>query len=268
MTDLPPPGPSVVHGRLGVKARHEDGHLTFAIEPRAQHLRHGVVRASVYAYLVDTAAGLQMDAGDAWTLTTDLSVRARVMPAPARIEARSHNLRQGRRNATSTVDITTVDGELVAGGAASFVTLERRPDDPPKPPMTPHAVVARFAHRTRVLEGPLREEAGIRAVEPDEGIVEVTVTRQLRNMNGTMQGAMVALVAEAAAEDLVEARFGVRAVVSELDVRYLNRVEGGRVRSSCRVIGNEPTSPIEVRLHDLDKDRTTTLVYARAVVVD
>jgi acyl-coenzyme A thioesterase PaaI-like protein len=87
-------------------------------------------------------------------------------------------------------------------------------------------------------------------------------------MNGTMQGAMVALVAEAAAEDLVQARFGVRATVSDLDIRYLNRVEGGRVRASCRLLGDTATSPIEVMLHDVERERMTTFVYARASVVD
>jgi acyl-coenzyme A thioesterase PaaI-like protein len=266
VTDLPPPGPTVP-GRLGVTASVEDGALVFSLVPRPEHLHHGVVRASVHAYLVDALAGVSMDVGDTWALTTDLSVRAAAVPAPVAITARATVLRVGRRIGSATVDITTDAGELVGTGAAAFTTIERRATDPPKPNTTPKGTVARFAHRTRFLSEPLRQEAGIRSVDAPAGIVEVTVTRQLRNTNGTLQGAMVALVAEAAAEDLVQARFGVRAVVTDLDIRYLNRVEGGKVRSRCRLLGDRPDSPVEVYLHDVERDRTSTLVYARAAVL-
>jgi acyl-coenzyme A thioesterase PaaI-like protein len=268
MTDLPPLGPSVP-ARLGVTADVDgDGQLVLALEPRPEHLQHGRVRASVHAFLIDLLAGLRLNVGnDAWTLTTDLSVRASTIPAPRRLETRAEARRQGRRNATWTVDIWAGDA-LAATGAASFITLDRRTDDPDKPDTSPAAAMARFTeHRSR-LTAPLREEAGIVSVDPASGIVEVDVTHDVLNTNGTMQGAMVALVAESAAEDLIEARFGVRAVVTDLDVRYLNRVERGRVRSTCRLLGDGPDATVQVLLHDIDRDRATTFVYARAAVVE
>jgi acyl-coenzyme A thioesterase PaaI-like protein len=267
MTDLPPPGPSVP-ARLGVTADVDAGELVLALVPRPEHLHHGRVRASVHVFLVDLLAGLRINVGnDAWTLTSDLSLRASAVPAPARIEARAWAARQGRRNGTWVIDITGDDG-VVATGAASFITLERRAGDADKPDTSPDAAIARFSGDRPPLTAPLREEAGIETIDPSTGIVEVDVTHDVLNTNGTMQGAMVALVAEAAAEDLVESRFGVRAVVTDLDVRYLNRVERGRVQSSCRLLGDGPEATVEVLLRDLDRDRLTTLAYARATVLD
>jgi acyl-coenzyme A thioesterase PaaI-like protein len=90
---------------------------------------------------------------------------------------------------------------------------------------------------------------------------------EVRNPAGTLQGAMVALLAESAAEDLVAARAGRPVVVTDLDLRYLAQAHEGPVRTSCRPLGSDACAPIEVRLIDTSNDRVTTLVYARAVPV-
>jgi acyl-coenzyme A thioesterase PaaI-like protein len=246
----------------------EGGALLLAIAPTPQHLVHGRVRAAVHVFLIDLIAGLRINLGDgAWTLTNDLSVRAAPVLAPPRIEARAVPVRQGRRSAAWAVDITA-GTEVVAVGVAGFVILARRDGDPPKPDTSPAAAMARFTGHEISLAEPLRDEAHIEVIDPSTGTVEVDVTHDLLNTNGTMQGAMVALVAEAAAEDLVQTRFGVRAVITDLDIRYLNRIESGRLRATSRMLGNDATAAIEVRMFDLDRDRITTLVYARAAIVD
>ena len=55
---------------------------------------------------------------------------------------------------------------------------------------------------SRTLDRPLREEAGIVVLDPSAGALEMQVTPEFRNPAGTLQGAMVALFAEAAAEEL------------------------------------------------------------------
>jgi acyl-coenzyme A thioesterase PaaI-like protein len=267
MSDLPPPGRSVP-ARLGVLAEMDGDDLVLSLVPRPEHLHHGRVRASVHAFLVDLICGLRNNIGfDLWTLTNDLSLRALPVPAPARITARATSVRKGRRTATWSVDIDAT-GEIVAIGAAGFVILDRRPGDPPKPDTSPASALERFTGNLEFLSSPLREEAAIESIDPRTGTVEVDVTHELLNTNGTMQGAMIALVAESAAEDFVQSRYGVSAVISELDIRYLNRIESGRLRATCRMLGDGPTATIEVRLEDLDRERNTTLVYARATVID
>ena len=264
MTDVPSASSSVA-GRLGVTARFVGDELQLELVPRPEVLHHGVVRASVLSFVVDAVAGIAVDVDpEVWTLTSDMSVRMRAMPAPACVVAVNRVLRQGRRSVTSTVEMTTAEGDPVASGAISFVRLARRPDDPPKPALTP-STTSRLFGGTADLDKPLREEAGIEVLDAAAGIVEVEVTPPLRNPAGTLQGAMVALLAEAAAEELVSARSGAPAVVTELDLRYVAQAPVGPVRTRSRLLGDTPDSPVEVVLVDTSVDRVTTLVYARAV---
>jgi acyl-coenzyme A thioesterase PaaI-like protein len=248
-------------------ARLEGDELVLELVPRPETLHHGVVRASVLSFVVDAAAGIPFDDDpDVWMLTTDMSVRTRPVPAPGRVDARTRLARRGGRSVTSTVELTDEHGAPVGTGVAGFARVRRRPDEPPKRMLTAEGAVTMFRD-VGPLTRPVREEAGIRAIDPAAGVVEVLVTPELQNPAGTLQGAMVALVAESAAEDLVAARFDRPVVVTDLDLRYLARVSEGPVRTRARLLGDGPDAPIEVELVDTSEDRLTTHVYARAVPV-
>jgi len=264
VTDVPTPASSVP-GRLGVAAHlDDDGALRLVLTPTPPVLHHGIVRASVLAYVIDACAGISVDDDpEVWTLTTDMTVRMRPRPAPHRVEATSRLVRRGRRSVTCTVELVDGDDAPVASGAIGFAAVPRRPDDPPKPQVTPQEAVVLF-DGAPVLSRPLREEAAIEVLDAAEGVVEVAVRPELRNPAGTLQGAMVALLAEVAAEELVAARFGVPAVVTDLDLRYLAQAPEGPVRTRARLLGEGPEAAIEVQLVDTSADRLTTLVYARA----
>ena len=239
MTDISDHSRSVP-ARLGVSARFEDGQLMLDLTPQAATLHHGILRASVLAFVIDAAAGIGVDGGqDVWTLTSDLSVRMRPVPAPELVSSTSRLLRQGRRASSCLVDLAAGDGSPVASGVAGFTTIPRRPDDPPKPDMSPERA-AEVLGGVADLERPLREEAGVEVIDAAAGIVELAVTPELRNPAGTLQGAMVALVAEAAAEDLVSTRLGAPAVVVDLDIRYLAQAHTGPVRTRSRLLGDRP----------------------------
>jgi acyl-coenzyme A thioesterase PaaI-like protein len=264
MTDLSGVGDSVP-SRLGVTTRLEGEGLVLELRPQPETLHHGMVRASVLAFVIDVAAGIPLDRDpEVWTLTTDLSVRMRAVPAPGCLEARSTVLRQGRRSATSVVELTTEVGRPVASGAIGFTKVRRRPGDPPKPnvPLGETPLMFRDASR---LTRPLREEAGIEVVDAAEGVVRVEVTPELQNPAGTLQGAMVALIAEAAAEDLVATRFGRPVAVLGLDLRYLRRTQAGPVRTQSRLLGSGPGDTVEVALVDTSIGEVTTLAYAGTV---
>jgi acyl-coenzyme A thioesterase PaaI-like protein len=263
MTDLSADAFHLV-GRFGVRAQPTDGGLVLEMHPSPHVLHHGVVRASVLAFLVDAVAGIVIDDDpEAWTFTSDMSLRMRAIAAPARLEATATVLRRGRRSATATVEITGDDHELVATGAIGFAKVPRRDGDPPKPAVTAKGSASIF-RGVGALTEPLREEAGVQSLDPERGMVELAVRPDLRNPAGTLQGALVALVAEAAAEDLVSSRFGVPAVVTDLDLRYLAQAPVGPVRSHCRLLGTDPEAPVEIELSDVSAERVTTLVYARA----
>lgn len=265
MTDLPGRASSVP-ARLGVTARFEDGALELDLVPRPEVLHHGVVRASVLSFAIDAVAGVSVD-GDTsvWTLTTDMSVRMRlVTPAPASVTARNTILRQGRRSVSCLVAVTSADGAPVASGAIGFAHVPRKESDPPKPTFPPEDA-PRFLQGGGTLTRPVREEAGIEVIDAAAGVVQMEVTPDVCNPAGTVQGAMVALLAEAAAEELLTARFGVPALVVDLDLRYLAQAPVGPVRTRSTLLGDGPDAPVQIELVDQSVDRITTLVYARAV---
>jgi acyl-coenzyme A thioesterase PaaI-like protein len=256
-----------VPSRLGVTAAYKDNELQLHFSPYAEVLHHGAVRASVLSFMIDVVAGIVLDdESDVWTLTSDMTVRMRPLPAPVSIHTHSKILRRGRRTATCLVDLVDGDGVPIGTGAIGFAKVPRRASDPPKPHVSLERITSLF-DGTHRLTRPLRDEAGIVVLDPQHGVVEVQVTRELLNPAGTLQGAMVALVAEAAAEELVSSRFEIPAVVTELDLRYLAQTGSGPVRTKATLLGDGPDAPVQVELFDLSTDRLTTLVYARAATV-
>lgn len=266
MTDIPANYTSVP-ARLGATAHIDERGLVVSMSPEVHELVHGIVRASALIYLVDVAAGVTLDTDpERWTFTTDLSLRMRPVPAPARVVSWSTSLRQGGRSAHGLVHVVDQDGAPIADGAIGFAHVPRRPADPPKPAVSPELLVELMRDAAR-LEAPLREEAGIVTLDPAAGVVEIPVTPEVCNPALTLQGAMVALLAEAATEDLVSHRVGGPVVVTELDLRYLAHSGAGPVRTRCRPLGDAPDAPVEVQLVDTATDRVTTLAYTRAVAV-
>ena len=154
----------------------------------------------------------------------------------------------------------------MATGAIGFARVPRRDADPPKPPMPPERISAMFG-AADVLTRPLREQVGLTVLDPRAGTVQMEVAPGLRNPAGTLQGAMVALVAEVAAEELASTRFDLPAVVVDLDLRYLAQTGAGPVRTRSELLGDGPQAPIRVEIFDISSDRLTTLVYARTGVV-
>ncbi len=264
MTDVSGSGTSVP-GRLGVGARIEHGDLVLELTPQPETLHHGIVRASVLAFVIDVVAGIPLDQdASVWTLTSDMSIRMRPVAAPARIDATNTILRQGRRSATCLVELRTDRGAPIATGAIGFAKVPRKPTDPPKPNV-PIGHIPLLFRDPGLLARPLRQEAGIEVIDAAAGVVEVEVTPDLRNPAGTLQGAMVALVAEAAAEDLLATRFESPVVVTDLDLRYLRQAQVGPVRTRSRLLGTGVDAPVQVELVDTTTDQITTLVFARAV---
>jgi acyl-coenzyme A thioesterase PaaI-like protein len=267
MTDLPA-NITAVPSRLGATALVDERGLVVEIaDIRPEQLHHGVLRLSVLTFIVDVSAGVTLDTDPAaWTFTTDLSLRMQARPAPATVTATTTVLRRGRRSAHGLVEVVDEEHRLVAAGAIGFAQVPRKDDDPPKVQVSPDTLAARFTGRQR-LSSPLRDEAGVVAIDPAQGVVEIAVRRDVCNPAGTLQGAMVALVAEAATEDLIGARTGGPAVVTELDIRYLAKATVGPVRTRCRQLGTAPTDPVEVHVIDTGTGQLSTLAYARAAVI-
>ena len=266
MTDLPVDAQDNVPGRLGVAARFIDGRLLVDLAPVAATSRLGCVRASAVSFVVDAVAGISLDTDpDMWTLTTDMTVRTLARPAPALVTGTAAVVRDGRRSGSCTVDLVDDRGDRFGFGAVGFARVPRRPGDPPKPVLPPERAPDVLGLLPTITE-PLRDAAGIRVVDAAAGVVEMDVAPNVRNPAGTLQGAMVALLAESAAEELVTHRTGVPVVVTDLDIRYLAQAPVGPVRTSCRVLGDGAAAAVEVTMVDTSVGRVTTVVHARAAI--
>jgi acyl-coenzyme A thioesterase PaaI-like protein len=246
--------------RLGlVLEAGRDGVGVVALEPGDHLLSHGVVRMAAWVLMVDIAGGLVADseAGEDWVFTTDLSVRVPALRVPERVVATPRMLRLGRSSISAEVRAVEPNGAPFAYGQASFVRLARREGDNPKPS-------ALELPRQTPLGAPLVEEAGIRVLDPSRGRVEVDLADALRNPAGAMQGAMVALVGEVAAEERASHEAGARQVVTDLDVRYLAMGQRGPITATAETVAPTPGAPLRVELRDQGKDdRVMAVMLAR-----
>jgi len=249
--------------RLNVSAHHGP-ELIMRLDPVPQTCRLGSLRTSVASFVIDALAGIAVDGDEeTWTFTSQMSVRMINAPAPAYVEGRATVLRQGARSATCEVTLVDEGGRRYGYGVLSFVRVARREGDPVKHAFNSVADAER-RFLGPVIENPLPEEMEIDIIDGSAGTVEVVVQDKLRNPSGAMQGAMVACVAEVAAEEMISARYGRPAYVSDLDVRYLSQVRVGPVRTTSTWLGDEPGSWLRVELHDVSSGVLLTHVLARA----
>lgn len=232
-------------------------------EPYPETCHRGVVHAGVLVLLADMAAGWLADrcAGDDWVFTSDLSLRAPHLRIPKCIEATAQPLRVGRGTTTAEVVMRDQTGELFAYGHSEFMRMAARPGDPPKPTMDDR----KFRERRRQpLDRPLVEMAGVEVVDPATGHVEVELRDELRNPAGAMQGGMVALTAQLAAEALASHMAGRPQVVTDIDIRYLAMGRVGPIRTEGSFIGPVESGSVRVALYDAgNDDRLITAVLAR-----
>lgn len=254
--------------RLGTTSRVEDGQLVFRLTPVDSTCVFGSVRASVLSFVIDAATGVAVDAdADRWTFTSDLVVRARRIPAPEWIDVRPRVLRDGRRSASCSASITDQDGVVVGYGSGGFARVDRREGDPPKSPFDP-AVAGRAWGNVAVIDEPLPVAMGLRVIDGPAGVVEVDVAPTLQNPAGALQGAMVAALVEASAEQALGHRLGQSVFVTDLDVRYLAQNRVGPIRAKAEVLGDGPDSLVVVDLVDVTTGVLTTHAIARGGPVD
>ena len=253
-----------IHARIGIGGTVAENRLqSVHLEPYPQLCAHGVVRISVWVLMADIMGGWQAErnAGTDWTFTTDLSVRAPVLRVPSRVNGTAAALRVGKGNVTAEVLMHDDDGRLFAYSHVAFIRMPRRPTDPPKPDM---ADSAKNWGRREQLTSLLAEAAGAQVVDPVIGHIEVVLDDALRNPAGAMQGAMVALVGELAAEELATHHLGARHVVTDIDVRYLAMGRIGPVYARAAFIGPPSARSIRVELRDRgNDDRLMSAILAR-----
>jgi len=175
-------------------------------------------------------------------MTNDLTVRLFGRPPAGEVDLRAAVLKSGR---TTTFTETWL---CPAGGgddAAPFAVAHGTFVASPRPQDVIDLEMVVGNRGTRPLLSPLPERLGVRLVEP--GVAEVDRREDLLNPADTLQGGVVALVAEMAALSAA----GGGKIAHELDVRYLRATRVGPSRATARVVSADL---VEVRVVDAGAD--------------
>jgi acyl-coenzyme A thioesterase PaaI-like protein len=252
--------------RIGIEGEWRDGVLEqMRLVPYPEIIHNGVVRISVLALVADMMGGWVADqhSHHDWVFTTDLSVRAPALRVPGAIIATGRAQRVGKGTIATEVHMHDDAGAFVAYSHTGFVRIGRRYGDDPKPDFESSA--ERWAaNRPPRISDALDVAAGIEVVDAANGAVQVDLRDELRNPAGAMQGAMVALVGELAAETIATHHLGAPQVVTDLDVRYLAMGRIGPVYSRAWFVGEPEHGTIHVELRDRgNDDRLMTALLAR-----
>lgn len=262
---LSPPSPPF-HTRYGF-SRPRNRDISLVIEPYPEICDRGVLRPAILASAIDLVASLFVReiAGLDATFTGDLSLRAPRRDIPERIEVRGRILRAGKRLITTAVELSSADSPF-AYGESTFTRIERRGERPPDA----GALRVPDVIERHPLTRPLAEEVGIEILEPAIGRIRLPLRAALRNPEGILQGALVALMVETAALALADAEAETRsaaaprAIVSELDLRYLAAARIGPVEGEAHWIGSPGHRMIRIELRDAGQQgRLTTSALAR-----
>jgi acyl-coenzyme A thioesterase PaaI-like protein len=222
-----------------------------------------VPRASVLVTFADICSGMIASqlSPDRVPVTVDLTVRTLVPPGLGPVEMASTLLKSGRSTlvAETTFSTARVDAPW-ATSIATFMASPRAVDvfdnAPPRPPDLPR-------RDPPTLPVPLAERVGVRLPAP--GRAEIDHRPELGNATHTIQGGLIALLAEVAAESLVPEDAATPFTTRELDVRYLRAARVGPAFTEARLLqrsDTEATARVEVRDAGAD-DRLVAHVTVR-----
>jgi acyl-coenzyme A thioesterase PaaI-like protein len=197
-----------------------------------------LIRIGVLTILADLVSG-QPESGSV-TPTTDLSVHL-VHVRPMEWVNLSATVLKAGASLLFVETMLTADDERepFATSLATFMSRPVERVDRPEP------VAAR-------LDEPFGSRIGAEVLRP--GVVERAPREDVANVfHGTVQGGILATLGELAAESLFAG--GEPHLVSDLDIRFLNRVKVGPVRATARrVVAGRHGEVVDVTLHDVGND--------------
>ncbi len=207
----------------------------------------GTVRPAVLATVADVVAGLPAAAALSPRLPLTLDIDLRILgPTGDRLWASSRLLKIGRN--TIAAEVLFTNGRAGAPVAVGYLTFiaSPRPQD-----MVPHQLVG--MHTSGALTKPITEHIGAHVMTP--GVVEIEHRPFVTQASGTLQGGVVALIGELAAESVAG-----RSVIA-LDTRYLATVRVGPARAVATPLGHEH---MRVEVRDTgNADRLAARILAR-----
>ncbi|HLY84484.1 MAG TPA: hypothetical protein VKQ71_15980 [Acidimicrobiales bacterium] len=208
-----------------------------------------MVRPSILAKLSDVAAGALANRRTApqVALTVDLTVRSLAVTDRPTLAIVARLVKFGR---------TTIIGEVWFSepGSERPVALSHVTFTPsPRPQDVHQGIPTTRAFNVGEMTRPFAEQVASRVIQP--GVVEIDRHPYVMQASGTIQGGVISLLGELAAESLMGAP------VLDLEMRYLSTVRSGPARTSAIDMGG---SVVRVEVRDAgNDDRFAALIMAR-----
>jgi uncharacterized protein (TIGR00369 family) len=227
----------------------------------------GHVRTGVLATLVDVIGGglSARAAAPNWIATADLTLHLVRGVRDGNVAAAARVLRAGRTTVVIDVDLRH-DDEPIGRATMTFSVLPRR-DTNPVISFDDPAPRASLMVPGSGFRAPVLDLLQVAVVDAASGVVEVPVADYSRNSLGALQGGVVALGIDVAAEQALRAACGAPVRVTDLHVTYLALVRD-RLRTATTVLAATPAfgaATVDVVDAGPEGRRTTT---ARVVATE
>ncbi len=208
----------------------------------------GLVRPSVLGTIADCVAGVpaMLASRPRLSVTLDLMVRLVSTRLDPELEIAADIVKRGTTTVATEVRFLRAGTEEIQALSYFTFAVSPRPQD-----QAPPTVGSMHVHGT--MPEPFPDRVGMRTLTP--GVAEIDRRPFVRQASNSIQGGVVALLGERAAETLTGHP------VVELDTRYLTGVRVGPARATAVELG-DGAARVEVRDVGND-DRLTALIYAR-----
>jgi acyl-coenzyme A thioesterase PaaI-like protein len=170
------------------------------------------------------------------SVTADLSVWVLgPLPPDGRISMSATLIKTGQSMSVGETEITaSTSGHVVAAALGTFLASPRPVDRVPERLASGFPTIDR---RQVVIAPTLAEHVGLTVLEP--GVTEIQRRPDLMNAAESLQGGLVALLGELAAQSAAGAATGSPHVVESLEVHYLAAARTGPFRATARLLSTE-----------------------------
>ncbi len=236
-------------------------HRVIIPAPDQTRAPHGGVRAGIVATGVDVVAAvlaLRSMSPD-WLATADLSVWTRSLEQVGPLIGEARVLRSGAT--TTVIEVGLMDSgnesRPVAQSTATFVRIKRPRDDFEEAEQEASGTtVVDFATADSGLAAPFHELLDHSVLDAGAGEIELPRSPYTINSFDSLQGGMVAVLIELAAEAATSADSARPCGVLDLSVRYLAPGPNGPYRTRAQTLRTDQSgSLVRVEVHDVGAKR-------------
>jgi len=251
-----PPEHHVLRDLRFVMERSQEGELSVRLPLVPELLDgRGVLRAGVLGIATDVFGGnLSIDAAlPDWAVTSELELHVLREVRKGPIEVTGAALRAGRTSVVLEVEVQDGEGQLAAVGGMSFTKIKRRDDNPILPIDRPDT--STLAREDSRFHSPVLDAIGLRDVAGDPSAVELDLVPYVMNSVNALQGGIVTMLVEVAAERAARRAGGKTAVTTDFSVHFLSLGRVGPLKARARVLrADGPRALLRVEVRDRGQD--------------